>query len=343
MYPALTVLEALKTDSADLLWVGRASGIEADLVKREELPYASIPAAGMHGVSLFKVPGNMLKLLKGFFASRKILKEFKPEVLFFTGGYLAIPMILAGKKLPSVLYVPDIEPSLALKFLARFASKIALTNEGSRVFFRSKEKLTVTGYPIRQGLTQWTKKTGREYFGLNKEQPVLLFAGGSSGARSINNALLGILPELVKKYQVIHLTGYLDWEEIQTRTASLGPNYHGFPYLHEIGAALAAADLVISRSGASILGEYPFFKLPAILVPYPHAWRYQKVNADFLVKHGAAMMLLDETLPETLLPTIEKLFAEKNQLATMQQAMSDLAEPQAAFEIAELIREVAEV
>ena len=343
MYPALTVLEALKTDSADLLWIGRASGIEADLVKREELPYASIPAAGVHGVSLFKMPGNFLKLMKGYFASRKILKEFKPDVLFFTGGYLAIPMALAGRKLPSVLYVPDIEPSLALKLLARIARKIALTNEGSRAFFKSKEKLTVTGYPIRQGLTQWTKQSGRDYFGLNGEQPVLLFAGGSSGARSINNALLGILPDLVKKYQVIHLTGYLDWEEIHASTAALGANYHGFPYLHEIGAALVTADLVISRSGASILGEYPFFKLPAILVPYPHAWRYQKVNADFLVQHGAARMLLDETLQDTLLSTIEALFADQNQLVTMRQAMADLAEPQAAFEIAELIREVAEV
>ncbi len=343
MYPAITVLEALKTETSDLLWVGRSKGIEADLIKRENLPYASIPAAGIHGVGIKKLSGNMIKLIKGYFASKKILREFNPDVLFFTGGYLAIPMAMAGRKTPSVLFVPDIEPSLALKFLALFAKRIALTNQESASFFADKEKLTVTGYPIRQGLTRWTKQAGREYFDLVNDQPVLLFVGGSSGARSINNALLSILPDLLKQYQVIHLTGHLDWEDIQQRTASMGSNYHTFPYLHEIGAALAAADLVISRSGASTLGEYPFFSLPAILVPYPYAWRYQKVNADYLVNHGAAIMLLDETLQETLMPTIKKLFENKHQLAAMKHAMSALEESQAAIEISELIREVAEV
>jgi len=252
-------------------------------------------------------------------------------------------MALAGNHLPSVLFVPDIEPGMALKFLARFARKIALTTESSRVFFSSKEKAIVTGYPIRQGLSKWTKKEGRGYFNISGDHPVILFMGGSSGARSINNAVLGILPDLVKKYQVIHITGHLDWEMIQSKSTNFGSNYHAFPYLHEVGAALAAADLVVSRAGASTLGEYPLFELPAILVPYPYAWRYQKVNAEYLVEHHAAVMLLDENLSTTLLKTIDQLMSDKNQLNRMRKAMAALAQPEAAMQIAELINEVAEV
>jgi len=343
VYPALTVVEALKIDHKNLLWVGGQGGMEEALVKRENISYISIPAAGVHGVSLKKLPGNLLKLMKGYSSSRKILKDFKPDVLLFTGGYVAIPMAMAGKKLPSVLYVPDIEPGMALKFLARYARKIALTAQSSRGFYSSKENTIVTGYPIRQGLTKWTKMEGRAYFNITGVRPVILFMGGSSGARSINNAVLEILPELVKKYQVIHITGHLDWEMIHSKSANFGSNYQVFPYLHEVGAALAAADLVVSRAGASTLGEYPLFELPAIVVPYPYAWRYQKVNAEFMVEHDAAVMLLDDTLNTTLLKTIDQLMLDKNKLSRMRKAMAALAEPQAAMQIAELINEVAEV
>lgn len=336
-------MQALKVDPEDLLWVGSQDGMEAALVRPLAVPFMDIPAAGVHGVGIRKLPGNLLKLFKGYLASRKILKQFRPEALLFTGGYIAIPMAVAAVHRPILLFVPDIEPGLALKVLSRFANRIALTVNESRKFFSKQEKITVTGYPIRQDLTKWNKAAGRTYFKLDPDLPVLLFMGGSSGARSINNALLEILPELAREYQVIHLTGHLDWEMIQVRTRNIGPRYHAFPYLHEVGAALAAADLVISRAGASTLGEYPLFELPAILVPYPYAWRYQKVNAAYLVDNQAAVMIEDETMSEKLLPTIQCLMHDPGKLAQMRKAMAALAHPEAAEEIAALIHELAEV
>ena len=314
--------------------------MEEALVKRLHIPFTSIPAAGVHGVGIKKLPGNLFKLFKGYLASRKILKEFRPNVLLFTGGYVAIPMAVAALRKPAVLYVPDIEPGLALKFLARFANKIALTTKCSEHFFPNQEKLTMTGYPIREDLKKWGAKTGRAYFRLEPNLHTLLFMGGSSGARSINYALLDILPELLKDFQVIHLTGHLDWEAIQERTQNLNHRYQAFPYLHEMGAALAAADLVISRAGASALGEYPLFGLPAILVPYPYAWRYQKVNAEYLVENDAAVMIRDETLNEELLPTIRHLMSDPEVLNKMRKAMASLAHPDAAEKIAQLIQEL---
>jgi UDP-N-acetylglucosamine--N-acetylmuramyl-(pentapeptide) pyrophosphoryl-undecaprenol N-acetylglucosamine transferase len=284
-------------------------------------------------------------------ASRRILREFKPDVLFFTGGYVAVPMALAGWKVPSLLYVPDIEPGLALNTLARFADKIAVTSEDSLSYFRKPERITLTGYPVRADLARWTRQAARKELNLSQESPVLLVSGGSKGARSINSAVLANLPALVEAAQIVHITGELDWPIVEEKAKELfkdtlrqctpsgiptiqSARYHAFPYLHEqMGAALAAADLTLSRAGASTLGEYPLFGLPAVLVPYPHAWRYQKVNAGYLVRHAAAVLLEDEKLSDQLLPTIKDLLNQPQKLASMRGAMRQLSHPDAAAQI----------
>ena len=345
MYPAITVLEALKLGKDSVLWVGGRGGMEEALVTRRDIPFATIPAAGVHGVGLIKLPGNFWQLLRGVISSRRILRAFNPDILLFTGGYLAFPMAVAAMRRPALLYVPDIEPGLALKALARFAAKIALTAEESRPFFPNQQKLVVTGYPVRPGLKDWTREKSLAYFNFDPEIPTLAVAGGSKGARSINNALMKILPELLENIQVIHLTGHLDWEKIeanaQTLTADQASRYQAFPYLHEMGAALGAADLIVSRAGASILGEYPLFGLPAILVPYPHAWRYQKVNANYLADRGAAVVLNDEDLDVSLKEKITRLIFDRQALDQMSGAMSALSKPDAADRIAALLRELA--
>ena len=341
VYPALTVSEILNHKGHTLLWVGSEGGMEKELVERAGLPFQAIPAAGVHGVSLKKLPGNLSQLWKGYHRSKQILKEFDPDVLLFTGGYVAIPMALAGKKRQSLLYVPDIEPGLALKVLARYSDRIAITSEESRKFFKHPEKLTVSGYPIREELKKWNKVDGLAYFKFDPNLKTVLFMGGSSGARSINNAVVKIAGKLIERYQVIHLTGHLDWDSLRHQTDELGPRYQAFPYLHEMGAALAAADLVVSRAGASVLGEYAHFGLPAILVPYPYAWQYQKVNADYLVERGAAVLLEDEKLEKELYSTVTTLLEDPKRLAQMSQAMAALAQPAAAEKIAELLLEMA--
>lgn len=347
MYPALSVLQALGSKAQPVLWVGGKGGMEADLVQRAGIPFASIPAAGLHGVGIGALPRNLTQLAQGTLASRGILAEFKPDVLFFTGGFVAAPMAIAGRRIPTLLYVPDIEPGSAIKFLARNATKIALTAIESQVYFGNPSRLVVTGYPTRSELIHWDKPEGRKKLGLHEHLPVLLVLGGSKGARSINRALLSALPQILKLAQVVHISGQLDWDEIQTAQAQLpadlAKDYHAYSYLHEeIGAALASADLAISRAGASTMGEYPLFGLPAILVPYPYAWRYQKVNADYLVGHGGAVIIKDEDLPLSLLDTVQGLLGNPGQLGTMQTAMHALWQPEAANHIASLLEELAQ-
>ncbi len=317
--------------------------MEGDLVMREQVPYRTIPAAGVHGVSLKSLPGNILRLVRGFFASRRILKEFDPDVLFFTGGYVAVPMALAGISRQSLLYVPDIEPGLALKTLAHYSDHIALTAEPSRSYFPHKPS-TVTGYPTRQALDRWTKETGREFLSIASPKPVLLVFGGSKGARSINQTVTAHLETLLARAEIIHISGSLDWQMVQEAREKLDEarrhEYHIFPYLHEMGAALASADLVISRAGASILGEYPHFGLPSILIPYPYAWRYQKVNADYLAGHGAAVILENDDLRQHLVETTLNLLADPQQLEKMRGAVRQLFMENSAGKIAGLLEKL---
>ena len=365
MYPALAVLQALRKPeynkddpeqlSSDLqiLWVGGEGGMEVDLVTREKLPYESVPAAGIHGVGIRNLPGNFWKLYQGYRKARELLRSFKPEVMFFTGGYLAVPVALAGR-LPdrrrerprNLLYIPDIEPGLALRTLARFADHIAVTVEETRVYLSRKIAISVTGYPTRQELKYWDREDAYRALSLNRVLPTLLVLGGSQGARSINHALLQALPGLLADMQIIHISGSLDWNEVEavrTQLATKLPEhilkrYHPYPYLHEeIGAAFTLADLVVCRAGASTLGELPLFGIPAILVPYPFAWRYQHLNAEYLARHEAAVILQDADLPDQLSLLVQSLMRDDQKRNLMQAAMRTIEKPDAARSIAGLI------
>lgn len=318
--------------------------MEAELVKRHHIPFQGIPAAGLHGVGLRRLPGNTIQLLRGYQAARRVINNFKPDVLLFTGGYVAVPVAFAGRSRPILLYVPDIEPGLALKTAARFADRIALTTETSRAYFSTAAKTEVTGYPVRPELARWERTAARRELGLSDDRPVLLVFGGSKGARSINLALVAALNQLLPLAQIVHITGENEFDGVQQARSALDPaaaaNYHIMPYLHEMGAALAAADLAVSRSGASSLGEYPLFGLPAILVPYPYAWRYQRTNADYLAQRGAAVVLENDRLSSELASLVISLLRDPQRLESMRASLRGLARADAADRIAGLAREL---
>ncbi|HEX6383074.1 MAG TPA: UDP-N-acetylglucosamine--N-acetylmuramyl-(pentapeptide) pyrophosphoryl-undecaprenol N-acetylglucosamine transferase, partial [Anaerolineae bacterium] len=263
-----------------------------------------------------------------------------------TGGYLAIPVTLAAwlQRVPIVIYLPDVEPGKAIRFSLPFARKVACTTEASRAYVTAK-KMAVTGYPVRPELRAAARLSQSEAlarFGLKPGRPMLFVFGGSRGARNINRVLMTVLPQLLTRVQVIHISGTLTWPEVEANAANLPAElrayYRPFPYLHEeMGAAFRAADLVVARAGASMLGECPAFALPSVLVPLTFAWRYQKVNADYLQERGAAVQLRDERLPQELLPTVLALLRDPAKLAQMSAAAKALDVPDAAVRLAELI------
>ncbi len=275
-----------------------------------------------------------------------LLARRQPQVLLLTGGWVGLPVALAAKLrgVPSLIYLPDIEPGLTIQVLRRFANRVAVTTEESRPYFRA-DQMVVTGYPLRRTLLESTRAAAQSFFKLDPARRVLLVFGGSRGARSINHALLAILPALLADgVQVLHVSGTLDWDEVSAFRASLpdATDYHAYPYLHqEMGLAMAAADLAVSRSGASTLGEFPYFGLPSILVPYPYAWRYQKVNADALAGRGAALVMHDADMERDLLTTVRGLLADPTRLAAMRAAAASLSHPDAAQRIADQLQALA--
>ncbi len=337
------MLQELGDENLQLLWVGGEGGMEEDLVNRAGFQLHTLPAAGLHGVGLFQLPGNLWQLIRGYFGARRLLAEFKPEVLFFTGGFVAAPVALAGSRIPTLALVPDIQPGFTLRLIGLFADVIAVVAEDAKRFFQKPHRVQVTGYPLRSELTRWKRPEAIKHFGLERDLPTLLVFGGSKGSRSINQAVMAELSKLLAEIQIIHLTGSANWETVKTAKQSLPANlaarYHAFPYLHgDMGAAFAAADLAVCRAGASTLGELPQFGLPAILIPIPFREHLQHVNAAYLQGHQAALVLRDEKMAASLAETILNLISDRERLRAMSASMSALAKPDASARIAELLR-----
>lgn len=362
MYPALSVAQTLTSNwrldargpfdphdprRSQLLWVGSVGGMEAELVARAGLPFVGIHGGGVHGVG-WQLPRNAFNLARGCVEALRLIGLYQPDTVFVTGGFITAPVALAAwlRRVPIVMYLPDIEPGLALQFIGRLATRLTATVAESQTFFPGAAKpVLATGYPTRPEFAEASRDKAIPHFGLDPARQTVLITGGSRGARSLNRAVLAALPQWLAQWQVIHLTGPLDWPEAQQAQAQLRAaqrgKYHVFPYLHEMGLALAAADLVVSRAGASCLGEYPLFGLPAVLVPYPYAWRYQKVNADYLTRRGAAVLVKDDDLAAQLDVIVTSLLNDPARLSAMRHAAQTAATPQAARRLAAEIVQLA--
>jgi UDP-N-acetylglucosamine--N-acetylmuramyl-(pentapeptide) pyrophosphoryl-undecaprenol N-acetylglucosamine transferase len=275
-----------------------------------------------------------------------LIRAWRPDVVFMTGGYVSAPVAWAAyraqPRVPLLIYLPDLTPGRAIQLTSRLADKVAVSFEEATHYFG--RKAVVTGYPVRADLFTAEKHAAWRALGLQGDVPVLLVFGGSRGARSINRSLLDALPELLPHCQIVHVTGQTDWraveEDVQKAVTSgrlpegLRERYHAHAYLHDMVHALVAADLVVARAGAATLGEFPAARLPAVLVPYPHAGQHQDANAQYLARRGGALIVTDAELPARLKPTLLDLLAHPDRLQAMAAAMAALGRPDAARNIA---------
>ncbi|MBK8985098.1 MAG: UDP-N-acetylglucosamine--N-acetylmuramyl-(pentapeptide) pyrophosphoryl-undecaprenol N-acetylglucosamine transferase [Chloroflexi bacterium] len=353
IYPALTAvseLQALGVSREQILWVGACGEMEEKLVPRAGLTLKTIRGGAVVGVPLITRVKNVAKLTWSVGTAARLMRQFKPDVMLMTGGYMAAPVALAARLhgVPIVIFLPDVEPGSAIKTVMPLAHKVACTTHLSSEFVPA-EKMVVTGYPLRpeiRAASHISQAEALAQFDLQPGRPTLFVFGGSRGSWNINQALMDALPDLLAYCQIIHVSGDLTWPQVEayanTLPDALRPWYRPYPYLHEqMGAAFRAADLAVARAGASMLGESPAFGLPTILVPLAFAWRYQKVNADYLTERGAAVQLTDERLPEELSPLIASLFQNPARLAQMRAAARALAVPEAAARLAQVIYQTA--
>lgn len=345
IYPALAVAEALRRLAPEvaLHYVGSVGGMEDKLVPRTLVnSYTAVYAGPIHSVGLARTLASLAKIAVGSVQAIALLLRLKPQVMFMTGGFATLPVAAACwlLRIPIVIFLPDIEPALTIKVISRLARLVLTATADSVGYFPKTKTVRDIGYPLRAELMKATRDAGLAHFKLDPTRKTLLVTGGSRGSRNINEAIGEIVSSLIAEgWQIVHVSGELDAPQVIARRDALSESekqhYQVYSYLHDdMGLAQAAADLVVSRAGASTLGEYPFFGLPSILIPLSFAWRYQRTNAQWLVSRDAALLIEDDKVKTDLLPAIRQLVSNPAKLAAMHNAASALARPEAADLIA---------
>lgn len=342
VYPGLTVLAASSSASrkpVDATWVGSHRGMEARLAREAGVPFTAVRAAPIVGVPWWRLPWNALQIAAGTIQAWRKLRRGRPDAVLVTGGYVSIPVALAARMagVPLAVFLPDVEPGRAVSVVARLAQRI-LTSRPESAAYLNRE-VVVTGYPVRPEVRSARRDDARRALGLPQEATVVLAFGGSQGARVINRAVIDAAGDLLERAHIVHLTGRLDLAQVQARRAQLGAagdRWHVHEYLGgtDMALALAAADLVISRAGASILGEYPATGLPALLVPLGIAGGHQNANAHVLEEAGAALVIPNDRLDgHCLLSAVSELLDNPARLRAMAEASRKLDTPGAAERI----------
>ncbi|MGA2285467.1 MAG: UDP-N-acetylglucosamine--N-acetylmuramyl-(pentapeptide) pyrophosphoryl-undecaprenol N-acetylglucosamine transferase [Dehalococcoidia bacterium] len=349
VYPCLAVVSALRErlsvrgEPLTLLYLGIRGRVDEQLLVGEGIEFQPVRAGALRVRSPLRFASGLVDLALGAWQARRVLRRFDPQAVFATGGYASAPVALAARSLgrPLLVYLPDVRPGWAVRMIARLANRVAVTVEGSLPYF-PRRKAVVTGYPARPDFATATREEGRRRLGLEPATKTLLVAGGSLGARSINNAVAEKLPSLLELCQLAHLSGAADFDRLkQCREAlpdELRGRHHLYAYLPEMPLAMAAGDLALMRAGASTLGELPLAGLPAVLVP--GAFSDQGVNARYLAERGAALVFPDERVTEAV-EAAKALLQDDERLQVMSNAMRALAQPDAADRIAGMLMEIA--
>ncbi len=341
VYPAIAIADELKRSrpDADILFVGTKDRMEWEAVPRSGYDIKSVWISGFHRRL---TPQNLLfpfKLITSIIQSVSILKQFKPDVLVACGGFAAGPVGWVASKMgiPIVIQEQNSYPGVTNRLLAKHAKLIFTAFDGAAKFLPD-EKVWLEGNPVRKQLTAANKKDSVKAYGFKEKHPVLLVMGGSGGAAAINSAMLENLEELhdALGIQIIWQCGPRYFDELNKKLSEeTYPNVRLTAYIDDMSLAYGAADLVLTRSGASTCSELMLLGQPAIFVPSPNvAGDHQAKNASSMVKAGAAILLKEEDMEMEMTSIIKKIIFSEKKLNKMSDSMLQMAKPRAASNIA---------
>ena len=311
--PNIALLPGLKELGYDVHYIGSYNGIEKKLIEQFGIPYHGISSGKLRRYFSMQNFTDPFRVLKGFGEAKKLIKSLKPDVIFSKGGFVSVPVVIAGKQchVPTIIHESDMTPGLANKLSIPSASKVCC-NFPETLNHLPKEKAVLTGSPIRQELLTGDRGAALKFCGLSTDKPVILIIGGSLGSVVVNNAVRKILPELLKNFQVIHLCGK---DKVDASLKDL-KGYVQFEYIQdELKDLFALADIVISRAGANAICELLALHKPNLLIPLSaNASRGDQIlNARSFERQGYSIVLEEEELNDsTLLDAINKLYKEKD-------------------------------
>lgn len=353
IYPALTIAEEMKKlEDVEILYVGSPDGLEAEIVPKAGIPFQTVEVLSLSRRITLK---NIVALYKSSLASLqsvRIIKNFKPDVVIGTGGYVCGPILMMASLMgiPTLIQEQNVIAGITNRILGRFVKAVALGYEEASVYFPHVKECVYTGNPIRSEVMKCTKEEGRQFFQYGNDEFVVLVAGGSRGARSINTAMLEVHAHFKNHphVRILHVTGTQEFQAVKQALGEVELLEHEgirygkastiYPYLHAMPLALASADIAIFRAGAIGLAELTARGIPSILIPYPYAAEdHQTYNAHNLVNHGAARMIVDKALTgRELITAIEDIYMNPGRVEGMKKAAKQLGRPEAAKQIASM-------
>lgn len=307
--PHLSILPYLKKDFKNIYYIGSENGIEKEIINSIKIPYFSIPCAKLYRsmkLDNFIMP---FKVTAGIIKAGKILDDLKPDVIFSKGGYVSVPTVIAAKKrkIPIIAHESDYTIGLANKFTSKYCKKVLTSFADTANTINNGE---FVGPPIRKSLFSINKKDALDYFRFNGKKPVLLITGGSQGSKSINDTINKCLPELLSKFDVIHICGKNNFVKENSYKG-----YFQIEFLNKMEYAFSAASICVSRAGSNTLFELLSQKIPCLLIPLPkgNSRGDQVLNAEYFQKLGVAHVLPQNVLtPQSLATAINSTFNNKD-------------------------------
>lgn len=341
IYPAVAIIEELKKrdENIEILYIGSKNSMESELIPSLNIDYKSIEVMGLPRKINLKLFKSVFVLLKGLSQAKKILKEFKPDVVIGTGGFVTGPVLYKAHKLGiyTIFHEQNSYPGITNRILSKYVDAMAVTFKESIKFFKNNEKCVVTGNPIRNRFEVLDRESSLEFFGLDKNTKNIFSFGGSNGSEELNKAVIGILDKFNnnEKISLIHVTGKKNYDkfikEVNKREIKIGKNVRILPYMIEMDKAYGVSDLVITSSGAITLAEISKIGLASILIPKAYTTEnHQEYNARAYKDIGASELILEKDLNSDLLwENIEKIVFDNNKLEQMKENAKKFATPNA--------------
>ncbi|QQE75897.1 undecaprenyldiphospho-muramoylpentapeptide beta-N-acetylglucosaminyltransferase [Brevibacillus composti] len=348
IYPALAVAREItrQEPQAAFLYIGSKMGLEADLVPRTGIPFQSVEISGLKRKLTWENVRTLWKFQRAVSASKRMLREYCPDVVIGTGGYVCGPVVYAAARLgiPTVIHEQNVVPGLTNKFLARYVNQVAVSFEESLSFFPAA-KTVLTGNPRATEVMHGDAKAGREFLGVGEDKRIVLIFGGSRGARAINEAAMAIASRMeeCRDTHFVYVTGKIHYESVTDRLKEKGVeprNLSVFPFVHNMPDLLACTHLLVGRAGASSLAELTALGVPSILIPSPYVTNnHQEKNARGLERQGAAVVILEKELSgERLWEALVSILGDQARWAGMRESSRKLGMPEAATDIYQLMK-----
>lgn len=333
--PGIAIANKIKSMEKDseIIFVGTSRGLEVDLVPRAGYGLKTLKAYGIARKLTLENIRNLYCTIKSIKEAKKLMQEFKPDVVIGTGGYICMPVIIAANKMkiPTLLHESNAFPGVSVKLLSKRVNTVLLGFEDAKERLPKAKRVVVTGNPTKikkQTFSNAQKSQLIQQMGLSQGKPIVLVFGGSQGAESINKSFIHIIEKQKnKEYQIMWAAGPAQYEVIKKQLQEKQINIEQIenvkivPYIYNMEEVIGVVDMVVCRSGAMTITEIAIAEKPAIFIPFPYATEnHQEYNARVLEKLGAAKIILDKDLNETILhDTITKMILDKSKLEKMSQ------------------------